>query len=203
MSGMSSKEPSDFKKIEFGKADAANEADLLVEGFLDTQGYIDKIISGKKYFVIGQKGSGKTAIATRMKILSDKQQDIVAILQMLEDFDYDGFGGVIPKKEAPEVQYGNTWEFLLALKLIESYAEGKVELDDRRSDPNELVKALRKLGILPNDLRSIVRLFKNKEFKVDAKVAEYTASSRRLENEDIRKLIGSVSSAVYDIHPSK
>ena len=39
--------PSDFKKIEFGKADAANEADLLVEGFLDTQGYIDKILSGK------------------------------------------------------------------------------------------------------------------------------------------------------------
>ena len=56
---------------------------------------------------------------------------------------------------------------------------------------------------VPNDLKSIIRLFKNKEFKVDAKVVEYTASNRRLENEDIRKLIGSVSSAVYDIHPSK
>ena len=45
----------DFKSIDFGKADAMNEKDLLVDGFLDTEGYIDKILNKDKYFVIGQK----------------------------------------------------------------------------------------------------------------------------------------------------
>ena len=152
----------DFKEIKFGKADAMNESDLLADGFLDTEGYIGMILDGGKYFIIGQKGSGKTAIATKMRLISESDHQIEAIIQMLDEFDYDGFGGVIPGKQTPEFQYNDTWEFLLALKLIESYANGKNTLIDKKSDPVKLVKALEKMGILPNNLKALIRLFKKK-----------------------------------------
>ena len=117
---MAEKNPTlDFHAIEFGKADALNEKNLLVDGFLDTYGYINKIVNGDKYFVIGQKGSGKSAIASKIKIISEKEKQIEVNIQMLDDFDYDGFPGVIPGRETPEIRYANTWEFLIALKLIE------------------------------------------------------------------------------------
>lgn len=45
--------PISFKSIDFGMADAINEDYLLTNGFLDTDGYISKIIDGNKFFVIG------------------------------------------------------------------------------------------------------------------------------------------------------
>jgi hypothetical protein len=203
MSRSDCSESFDFKKIDFGKADAMNEPDLLINGFLDTEGYLDKILNGDKYFVIGQKGSGKTAIATKMRLISETEHQIITVLQMLDEFDYDGFGGVIPGKQIPEIQYNNTWEFLLALKLIESYAKEDYRLTNKKSDPKELFKALKKIGILPNNLKSVIGLFKNKEFKIDARVAQYTSSSKRLENEDVHKIIQSVVSSLYEIIPVK
>ena len=192
-----------FKKIEFGKADALNEKGLLVDGFLDVYGYIEKIIDGDKYFVVGQKGSGKSAIASKLKIISEKEHNIEVNIQMLDDFDYDGFTGVIPGKDTPEIRYANTWEFLIALKLIEMYSESEYNLEDKSADPKELVKALKKLGILPNTLKTVIHKFKLKDLKVDAKVAQFTISHNKIENRDIKRIIESTVSLFYKISPIK
>lgn len=193
----------DFKDIDFGKADAVNEKELLIDGFLDTEGYIDRIVSGNVFFVIGQKGSGKSAIATRLKIVSERENEINVLVQMLDEFDYDGFGGVIPGKEMPEIHYGNTWEFLLALKFIEMYAATEYDLTKNDSDPRKLVAAFKKLSILPNSLKSIINTFKIQDFKVDAMVLKFTGSKSNIEKRDIKKLINSTISCLYDINPKK
>jgi len=193
----------DFKTIDFGKADAMNEKDLLVDGFLDTEGYIDKILNKDKYFVIGQKGSGKSAIASKLKIISEQEGTIAVNIQMLDDFDYDGFGGVIPSKESPEIKYANTWEFLLGLKFIEMYSEAEYSLINKESDPKDLVKGLVKLGLLPNTLRMVIQKLKTKDLEFDAKIAKFTVSQSKLESRDIKKMIDSVTNHLYQILPKK
>lgn len=193
----------DFKSINFGKAEASNEADLLMDGFLDEKGYIPKIVSGDKFFIIGQKGSGKTAIATKLQLLSEQEGQFVASIQMLDDFDYDGFSGVIPGKEMPENKYSDVWQLLISLKLIDIYSGSECEFDEPESNPVQLKKALEKLGILPNDFKSIIRLFKKREFKIDAKILQYASSDRELTNNDIRKLSSSVVKQIYGIRPLK
>ena len=68
-----------FKDIEFGMAAAENEKSfkphLLLEGFLDTYGYINEIRDGHKFLVLGPKGSGKSAIGSKLELLS-KQENV-------------------------------------------------------------------------------------------------------------------------------
>ena len=67
---------SDFKSIDFGKADANKErgsSTLLLDGFFDN-GFINQILKGEKYFVIGLKGSGKSAIGSRLELLSREKE---------------------------------------------------------------------------------------------------------------------------------
>ena len=193
----------DFKAINFGKAEASNESDLLIDGFLDEKGYIPKIISGNKFIIIGQKGSGKTAIATKLQLLSDREGQFVASIQMLDEFDYDGFAGVIPGKGMPENKYSEVWQLLISLKLIELYSRPGCIIEGSDSNLIQLKKALEKLGILPNDFKSIIRLFKKREFRIDAKVLQFTSSDKELTNDDIRKLSSSVVKQIYGIKPMK
>jgi superfamily II DNA/RNA helicase len=46
--------------VDFGNVDAEGETNLS-EYFVDT-GVLSRLISGRKQFVIGRKGSGKTAL---------------------------------------------------------------------------------------------------------------------------------------------
>ena len=200
---MPSKPNLNFKDIIFGRADALNEKDLLVDGFLDSYGYIDQIVNGDKFFVIGQKGSGKSAIASKLKIISENEHNIEVNIHMLDDFDYDGFTGAIPGKETPEIRFAKTWEFLIALKLIEMYSKSDYILDDKNSDPKELVKALKKVGLIPNSLRGVIQKLKMKDLELDAKIAKLTLSHDKIEARDIKKMIDSVVSHLYKIKPKK
>lgn len=59
-----------FQAINFGKAAAEKEKSyhprLLIEGFFDDYNYIDKIRNDEVFLVVGSKGSGKSAIGSRL-----------------------------------------------------------------------------------------------------------------------------------------
>jgi hypothetical protein len=48
----------DFKKINFGmmaaEKEKTNSPHLLIEGFLDAYGYIDELINGNKFLILGR-----------------------------------------------------------------------------------------------------------------------------------------------------
>jgi len=99
-----------FKKIEFGMAAAekekSNSSHLLIEGFLDAYGYIDEIIEGNKFLILGPKGSGKSAIGSKLELLSREMGNYTE-QYYLGDFPYRPFSEIIPGKEAPENRYPN------------------------------------------------------------------------------------------------
>jgi len=158
-----------FKEIEFGMAAAENERSskpyLLIEGFFDEYGYIDKITNKEKFLVLGPKGSGKSAIGSKIELLADNNTLFVKTY-FLADFPFNKFSELIPGHEAPETRYPSNWEFLLLISLINSYTSDKTCKCDREHDFPTLVKILQELGLLPDKtLKEIVTITTKKEFR--------------------------------------
>ena len=59
-----------FKNIVFGMAAGESEAsycpNLIKNGFWDSCGYIDSLINGNKYLVLGYKGAGKSILGEKL-----------------------------------------------------------------------------------------------------------------------------------------
>lgn len=57
----------DFRKINFGKADAQEEGvefpDLLKYGYYDNDHVVQQIRETSKFLILGYKGSGKSALS--------------------------------------------------------------------------------------------------------------------------------------------
>lgn len=71
-----------FTDIKFGKTDASNELldvgnDYYLSSFLEYERYrIKDFIEGKKYFILGRKGTGKTALLKYMQCRFEEDKKI-------------------------------------------------------------------------------------------------------------------------------
>jgi len=203
----------DFRDIVFGKMEAAKESSnprLLLEGFLDSFGYIDQLVNGEIYYVFGQKGSGKSAIASRIELMARNEGKIAAKTYILEQFDYSGFTGVIPgnKNDASD-RWLRTWEFLIAVKFMELYDSDDVVLRDERINFKGILKGLESSGLIPSKgFNGIIDKVRSKSFKLTASLAGTGAGvdvtdSSDTTNSKIRKMVTNVINAMYGVSPSK
>jgi hypothetical protein len=156
-----------FCDIEFGKADAGNEKSespyLLIDGFFDLNNNYKNIINGKKFLVLGPKGSGKTAIGARIDLMKDDNS--IVKQYYLGSFPYKPFSGVLPGREAPETKLPVHWEFILLIGLLDSLSKDKY--CDCNNDENFLllVDTLKNSGLLPSDdLSKIITVTTQKQF---------------------------------------
>ncbi|MFZ2471257.1 MAG: toll/interleukin-1 receptor domain-containing protein [Methanothrix sp.] len=188
-----------FKEIEFGKADAQTERIyhpyLLLDGFFDELGYIDKLQNGYVFLVLGPKGSGKTAIASKLKLISDSDNDFYVNLCELENFPYSLFSKSFPSDELPEIRYTIQWEFLLLISLFDNFAK------DRRCKFGGQFEALRnglqELGVFPGKtLMEITQIVNSRDFKV--KLADHV-HDRNSEREKITQAINVVLKALQNV----
>lgn len=159
-----------FKDIEFGKADGQTECtyhpELLLYGFLDAYKYIYKILDDYKFLILGPKGSGKTAIAGRLKLEAERTKGLYVDIYYLENFPYGMFKKMIQIDESPEILYPIQWEFFLLVALFDSLCkDNDIRFEGKYKD---LRKGLTDLGIFPG--KSLVEMTKTvskKEFKVN------------------------------------
>ena len=86
---------SSFASIQFGYADAHKEGSeapgLLLHGYLDDAHVMDDALRGSPFLFLGYKGSGKTAIVERAKLLSEPDPTLFVTSATLEDFSYTDF----------------------------------------------------------------------------------------------------------------
>jgi len=198
-----------FKDIEFGMAAAENECaykpDLLIDGFLDAYGYINDLINGYKFLVLGPKGSGKSAIGYKIELLSDNKELFVQTCS-LEDFPYNSFSGLIPGGEAPEIKYPSHWELLLLIALSQSFLRDKECISTGNVDIKRLATQFRDLGIISGKsiLSDIVKTTTKNEFKIELpKILTYAHSSeKQMDNTNIKQLLSSLQEAVFSIKNS-
>ena len=83
-----------FKDIKFGKTDASNELmefgdDYYLSSFLEYERYrIEDFFEGRKYFILGRKGTGKTALLKYMECkLRENPENLVIPIRFKSDFD--------------------------------------------------------------------------------------------------------------------
>lgn len=184
-----------FKTISFGRISAEDELTyspgLLINGFFDDYGYIDSIRNSEKFLMIGPKGSGKSAIGSKLEVdaLSDPTSFVKSYL--LENFPYESFGDILPKREGPEITYPDSWEFILMVACLNSFVK-----DDSNFDYPHKYKAvfqmLIKMGLLLKDnekltLEKIVKTTTSKQIKGVLKLGfEFSSSQEKVT--DTKKL---------------
>lgn len=145
----------EFARIEFGLSDAERERttspNLLIDGFLDEQGYIDKILNNIQFLVLGPKGSGKSAIGAKIFLMSENSDNnLSSHLYSLNDFSYHDFDKLYNSDDSYEIRYPRYWEFLLLLSVIDNVSrdnEAIIDIDNISLD--KVVKDLRNIKLLP------------------------------------------------------
>lgn len=195
-----------FKDIEFGATEAEYEKsylpDLLINGYLDEYGYTNQILKGPKFLILGTKGSGKSAIGSRLELLANKAspKDLFVTQYFLErDFPYNTFTELIPGKEAPENRYPNHWEFLLLITLLDSFRKDKILIDSCEIDSSAL-ELLEKLGLINRSLSELVTKAKKSELEVSLKILKYKSATDKEEKPlNIDFLFQILRDSVYSI----
>jgi len=136
-----------FKNIKFGYAAAETEGsrapELLQYAFLDQFGAVENTLSGNQFLLLGPKGSGKSAIAEKMRLIAETRQDLTVKIRRLSTFPYKLFGRIVAGKEEAQVRYPRAWDWLLLVTLIGSFME-----DDQAKDAEVLWKVI---GILQDN----------------------------------------------------
>ena len=171
-----------FKDIKFGDSSAEREKSfdpqLLLEGFLDANGYINKVVNGPRFLVYGQKGSGKSAICSRVELISG--EDINVKVCDLQRFNYNNFDSMDSNAEAPEIKNIRSWEIILHIALLELFSKDeRLNSIGGKDIVKNVLKDLEEVNILPaGDLSTIVNNATKRALKVNAKVIEYTRENQ-------------------------
>jgi hypothetical protein len=160
-----------FSDLDFGMAAAEKELtrnpDLLLQGFLDRQQFVQRILDGEKFLVLGPKGSGKSAIGSRIELLARVEGAHYARSYVLENLSYQALSGLLPGQEAPEVKFETTWEFLLLVAIVDSLSRDPAAKSLGRVQLANVVDGLQQLGLLPcGTFADLVKTSSTRELKL-------------------------------------
>lgn len=161
----------DFRTINFGYASAEQEGarfpDLLLKGYFDLHDISLHALDSDEFLILGYKGSGKTAVAERLKLLYDGNSHIFINSLNLEDFPYTTFSEIVKGNEAPEAKYPTAWSWLLLINLLGSFERDQGMRPDEPAAFGDTLNALREMGLLPvSGLPRLVRSTTKRTFKL-------------------------------------
>lgn len=104
-----------FSDIEWGEDEAKND-DSLEHYFVEFPGYSD-VLTGKKRFIIGRKGTGKSAILQKLRLQSQNNPTYFHTDISLRDFPLNDFKALGEKGLQDKSKYVSAWKFLLLTEL--------------------------------------------------------------------------------------
>jgi len=195
-----------FDEINFGKARAELESvdypELIQKGFLDPKGIIKPLINDSPYLVLGYKGSGKSAIAEKIKMESDPESGVMTKIVPLSDFPFASFGKIMAGKEEPEAKFPTTWSWLILLYFLDSFSNDFASSNQKDTIFCRAVSSLSQLGLLPpNDLNTVVTKSSKHSFKVSLpKVLETTFEDTTVPSEmdmQFRRLVDHLKLLIF------
>lgn len=125
-----------FKDIEWGEDEAKGD-DSLEHYFVEFPGY-DKIWSGKKRYIIGRKGTGKSAILQKIRLTAQSDPKIFHTEISLRDFPLSDFKSMGDRSLQDKSKYVSAWKFLLLTEIA------KMMTDDNSINSDYAVRRLRK-----------------------------------------------------------
>jgi hypothetical protein len=169
-----------LRDIEFGYADAHTERaeapDLLLHGFLDDEGLTDAALHGSAFLFLGYKGSGKTAIAERARLLAEDEPDLFVTSTTLDDFSYGDFKSFAGGTGDFQTRYPTAWAWNLLLFLVQSLEADQGGKEAAPPEYQRVLRGLRELDLLPiPELKLLVTRSAKRGFKLSIpKFFEFT-----------------------------
>lgn len=104
-----------FADIDWGEDDAKND-ESLAHYFVEFPGY-KNILKGKKRYVIGRKGTGKSAILQKIRLHSIEDPSSYHTDISLRDFPLGDFKSLGDRSLQDKSKYVSAWKFLLLTEI--------------------------------------------------------------------------------------
>ncbi|WP_028878812.1 P-loop ATPase, Sll1717 family [Terasakiella pusilla] len=159
-----------FKKIEFGYADASNEAlyqpRLINEGYYDHKNALSHARFKPDFLFLGNKGAGKSILGEKLENEAAHDPEFFVKRINLEDFPFKTFDKLSPSKESSEATYPSAWAWLLLISVMDSIQQD--ESMAQGADFSETFGTLRSVGLLPDaNIRRIIEHSSKRTFSLD------------------------------------
>jgi hypothetical protein len=177
-----------YRGVKFGWASAedegASDPNLLLAGFFDNNGISGEARAGRRFLVLGYKGSGKSALSEHLRLTADSDPQFFTIPTFLADFPYHDFARLFPGDD-PQAKFPTAWAWLLLVRLFESFSQDQGK--ERNPEFENAINILAKLGVLPGrSLRDVVLTSTTRTFRVKLPVV-FESEFRRDRHEQILK----------------
>lgn len=142
----------DFRSIRFGyksaEAERRHDKALLLEGFFEKDGSTHRLLHGPSYLVLGYKGSGKSAIAEHLELVSRPNPQLFVDTVLLRDFPFEQVPELVPSSADIAVRNNLAWSLLLLLRLFESLSKDQGAVRSE-AEIDRVASELRSLNLLP------------------------------------------------------
>ena len=124
------------------ETEGAEKPELLLDAFLDKFSAVSDITKGKGLLILGSKGSGKSAIGERLRLLAKQNHGLFVTVRHMSSFPYRRFSKIVPGKDEIEIRYPRAWDLLFLITLCCSFARDNAA--DYSEDFHEIIKTLQK-----------------------------------------------------------
>lgn len=104
-----------FSDIDWGEDEAKND-EYLDRYFVEFPGY-SEILDGKKRYIIGRKGTGKSAILQKIRLQSASDSTLFCTDISLRDFPLNDFKALGDRSLQDKSKYVSAWKFLLLTEI--------------------------------------------------------------------------------------
>lgn len=114
-----------ISELQFGYRDAENyrrkeNKELLNRFFVHTSA-LDQLTDSGRYFLVGEKGTGKTAYAVYLS--NNNYHEVAASLKFIRETEYHKFLQLKLTKNLVLTDYANIWKTIICILLAESISE--------------------------------------------------------------------------------
>jgi hypothetical protein len=161
-----------FRELNFGHLDASQEAadepQLLREGFYDYREAAFGISTQQNWLLLGPKGAGKSAVLEYLRLSWEVRYDRFFTIWNLSGFPVNDVTQIKTGQAAGGSRAQSAWEFLLLLRVVETLAADE-SLSAGRSF-HDMAVALRDGGFLVGDWTARVARWSSASIKFDAKI---------------------------------
>lgn len=150
-----------FSKINFKYTDATEEKiyspELIKDCYVDIENILSRVDEPSIFLIIGAKGSGKSALASKLSISADSAWDKFVSTDELEQFEFhllEKTGGEKGKSVGGAI---SVWQLLLLIKVLALLLQDQ-EFCEKNPNVTALGAALQRHGLTPSaSLVSIIQ----------------------------------------------
>lgn len=182
----------EFEDINFKYTDAEEEKlyapELLEQAYVDINGILEEIEKPENFLVIGPKGSGKTALSSKLQLMENSQWDLFVDNDELEQFEYSLLEKCGAQKGTSVGGALTVWQLILSIRILSLFLKD-VSFKEKNPEIKKLHTNLVTYGLADSDsIISIVQYTSRRGIfgKIRSAISEVSSEKSEEENYKVK-----------------